>query len=348
MTPGPADPPLPTMIVGAYTPDGGGRGAGVTVWSPTGGGLTETSRLELASPSYLIPHRTEPWLFAVSETSPSSLTSLRIEPAGQLARLSSVPTDGDAACHLAWSPDGRHLVVAHYGSGSVSSVGLGAEGQLSAVVDRVQFEGTGPDPDRQTGPHAHQVVVDRAELLVADLGSDRVHRLTIDDAGRFATVTAPVRLPPGSGPRHLVVIEDHLVVACELSGEVWVGVRTPDGWRHTQTVPASGRTGPTAVPSAIRAADDLVFVANRGVETVAAFRLDPVEHRLSPVQEFAGGGAEPRDLVVTPDRLWLANQNADLVCVFDRAPDGSWRPDFQVPTPSPACIVLRPRSAAIA
>jgi 6-phosphogluconolactonase len=241
----------------------------------------------------------------VSETSPSLLTSLRIEPDGGLVRLSSVPTSGDAACHLAWSPDGRHLVVAHYGSGSVSSVAVTADGQLTGVVGRVRFIGSSPDPERQTEPHAHQVVVDGAELLVADLGTDQLYRLALDDSGQFATVAGAVGLPAGSGPRHLVVVADHLVVACELSGQLWVAVRTAEGWQHVQTVPASGRAGgPAAVPSAIRAHGEEIFVANRGPETVAVFGLDSDEHRLRPIQEFPGGGAEPRDLVVTSDRLW--------------------------------------------
>jgi hypothetical protein len=41
MTTGRAETALPTMIVGAYTPEGGGRGAGVTLWSLADGGLRE-------------------------------------------------------------------------------------------------------------------------------------------------------------------------------------------------------------------------------------------------------------------------------------------------------------------
>ena len=217
------------------------------------------------------------------------------------------------------------------------------------LVDRFRFAGSGPNPDRQAEPHAHQVVVDGAELLVADLGTDQLHRLMIDDGGRFSPLAPAVRLPAGSGPRHMVVVGDHLVVACELSGELWVAVRTPEGWQHVQTVPASTRgDGPAAAPSAIRAHGDEIFVANRGAETVAVCRLDRGGHRLHPVQEFPGGGAEPRDLVVTADRLWVANQDADLVCIFERAADCSWRPALQIRTPSPACIVLRPGPSAIA
>jgi 6-phosphogluconolactonase len=337
---------LRQVIIGGYTQEMSGVAVGVTSLVETRPGeLVERDVLALASPTYLIAHPDQPWLFAVSEGSPSVISSLQRDAEGRLSLISSVETGGDFACHLALAPDGRHLVVAHYGSGSVASVAVLDDGRLSERLDLYTFVGTGPDPDRQEGPHAHQVVFDGDQLLVADLGTDRLHRLNLGPEGRFASAGPAVELAPGSGPRHLVIIGDHLVVACELSAELWLGVRDGPGWRHVQTVPSSTRRASEPIaPSALRADGQEIFVANRFAGTVAAFHLDRSAPALTMTDEFDCGGPVPRDLVLDAGHLWVANQTSDLVSVFERG-EGSPRPAFQLTSPTPACIVLTSRGA---
>lgn len=344
------------LVVGAYTEEMGGRSTGVTTLTAstmaTSGAADWSAAgvLPLPSPSYLIAHPDQPWLFAVSEGSQSMVHSLLVTPGGRLERLSSVETGGDSACHLALAPDGSHLVVAHYGSGSVASVRIELDGRLSERVDLWSFAGSGPRADRQEGPHAHQVVVDGDELLVADLGTDRVHRLRLDADGRFAEGGPPVELPPGFGPRHLVVVEDHLVVAGELSAELWLGVRTESGWRPVLTVPASSRTSPEPIsPSALRHDGDTLYLANRGAGTVTVFTLDRAASTLTGQHEFDCAGTNPRDLVLTPARIWVADQTTDRITVFDRSEPGVPQLAYGLDLPSPTCIVaLDQETAAIA
>lgn len=334
--------------VGGYTSEMGGHALGVSTFSSApgvhadrDGDLHPVRTLELPSPTYLIVHPRQPWLFVVSEGAPSSVSSLLVQPDGGLSVLSTVPSGGDYACHLALSPDLGHVVVAHYGSGSVASFAVGPDGALGACADRRQFAGTGPDADRQEGPHAHQVIFDGSELLVADLGCDRVHRLRLDAGGRFEAVSDPVVLPAGFGPRHLVVAGDHLVVVGELSAQLRLARRTSGGWQHVRTVPTScAAPGALVQPSALRADGDLVFVANRGVGTVAVFRLDTAGDELVPVAEFAAGGSWPRDLVLTAEQLWVANQTDDQISIFARTPLPPAAPVAVIATPSPACMLL--------
>lgn len=339
------------VLVGGYTVEMGGHAIGITTLDARAdGGWVEPSTLRVASPSYLVIHPQQPWVFAVSEGSPSRLTSARVAADGSLTLLASVATGGDFGCHLALTPDAAHVVVAHYGSGSVASFAIGPDGGLSERRDLWQFSGSGTDPERQEGPHAHQVVFDGDVLLVADLGTDRVHRLQIARDGTFTDAGAAVELPPGTGPRHLVIVGgDHLLVAGELSAEVWLGVRTPTGWRHAQTVPASiAELDDRIAPSAIRADGDTVFVANRTAGTIAVFGLDRAAHHLTRVLEFSCGGPGPRDLVLHGSQLWVANQTTDVVSVFERNAWGAPRWASEISSPSPACIVPIGQFSAIA
>jgi 6-phosphogluconolactonase len=332
------------VIIGGYTAEMDGAATGVrslVADDANPGELTEVMTLPLPSPTYLIAHPVQQLLFAVTEGSPSQLHSIGRESDGRLSLVSSVESAGDSACHLALAPDGLHLVVAHYGSGSVSSFAIGEGGVLSPQIDLLALDGSGPDAERQAGSHAHQVVFDRDELLVADLGGDRIHRLRLGVDGELSIAAEPVALPPGSGPRHLVVLGDYLVVACELSAEVWLGGRTDDGWVERQTVLSSTASVADRIsPSAVRADGDTLYVANRGAGTVAVLTLDRLDGRLNPVTEFRCGGEWPRDLVIADDLIWVANQTNDLVAVFDRSALPSVERVFELASPSPASIVL--------
>jgi 6-phosphogluconolactonase len=234
--------------------------------------------------------------------------------------------------------------VADYGSGTVCSAPVGPDGRLGERSGFWRFAGSGPDSDRQEAPHAHQVVVDGAEVLVPDLGTDRVHRLRLGDDGELLEAGPPVLLPAGSGPRHLVVLGDHLVVATELSGELWLGRRSPeDGWSERDRVRCSARPGDGELyPSALRADGDTLLVANRGPGTVASFALDRDADALRLLDERSAGGRWPRDLVVTETLLWVANQAEDVVTVLERDGNPDLAPVLSVPVPAPACVLLLP------
>ena len=331
------------VFVGGYTAESGGNAVGVTSLLNERSGkrvrLEPHSTMPLTSPTWLTHHPRLPVLLATSETNPATLTSLRYEADGSLLLLSTVATGGDGACHVAVTADGAYAIVASYRSGLIATVPIDSTGILSDPVDGRQFGGSGPVANRQEGPHAHQVVVAGDELLVCDLGADQIHRLRIDDAGVLAGAGDPIGLPPGSGPRHLVVVAEHLVVACELSGELWLAVRDGAGWRQAQLVATSTREGHVQ-PSGIAADGTRVYVANRGVDTIAVFDLDPAAATLTPVTEFDCGGAWPRAISVDGGLLWVSNQNSDRVSVFEISPLPPAAPAVDLTLPSPTGVVL--------
>lgn len=347
------------IVLGGYTSEMGGSAPGLACyrWDAADSeavDLVAHPAVALRSPSWVEAHPDHSTVYTVSEGDPGRLHAVRLTADGQLSEGNTVPIDGTAACHLALTADARHLVVANYGDGKVSGFPIAADGSVGEQIGGYGFELSGPDQDRQDHSHAHQVVMDPASssddgevFWVPDLGGDAVHRMRIASDGTIATAGDAVRLPAGSGPRHLVLTGDHMVVACELSAQVWVGRRDGDTYRQVALVDASGRPNGTGderiYPSGIGLHQSeqhgvQVLVANRGCDSVAVFGL--VDDELSMRDEF-DTGAWPRDLKVDGDRLWLASQSGNQVIthLLDRE-TGRWVPDFAFPAPSPACILL--------
>jgi 6-phosphogluconolactonase len=336
-------PALRHVFVGGYTAESDGSAVGVSSLLNEGSGrrvrLEHASTLSLVSPTWLTRHPNLPVLLAAGETTPGTISSLRYAADGSLTLLSTVETGGDGACHVAVSPDGAYVIVASYRSGSLSTFAIADNGTLSDVVDTLQLAGSGPVRERQEGPHAHQAVVVGDEVLCCDLGGDQIFRLRIDGDGRLLPAADPIRLPAGTGPRHLVLADDHLVVACELSGELWLLTRDGDEWRAVVGVGTSARDGHVQ-PSGIATDGSRVYVANRGVDTIGVFDLDPAAHTLTAVTEFDCGGAWPRDITLDGGLLWVSNQNSDTIALFEVSPLPPAGAVVELAAPSPTGVVL--------
>lgn len=341
-------PAIRQLLIGGYTAESGGTATGIRALLNVAGGdsrlsLSERPTLRLPSPSYLIGHPDGPWVFVVSETSPSTVSSLEVDWDGNLRLISTVPSGGNGGCHAALSRDGRFVFVAHYGSGSIASFAVLADGALSERIDLLEFSGSGPNTERQESSHAHQVVVDGETLLVCDLGSDRIHRVSFDPAdGTLSEQADPIALPAGSGPRHLVLVEDFVTVVCELSAELWFARRTDDGFEHIRTVSSSASDDARVQPSAIVALDNRLFVANRGVDTISVFDVEQATGWLSRVTEFASGGEWPRDLLVRDGWLWVSNEFSHQICVFGISPLPPTEPATEISSPSPTSLLALP------
>lgn len=303
------------MIIGCYTTGAGGEGTGLVV----PGRATRAT----VSPSFVIVH--DGVVFAANETAEGAVSSFALD-AG-LTPLSSAPTGGSSPCHLAYHPAG-YVLAANYMSGSVS-VHPVTGGVLGERTDLAVHSGQGPVADRQEGPHAHQVVVHPdGAVTVVDLGIDRLVHYRLD--GGKLERTGETALPPGTGPRHMVVHPSGAwFVVSELSAKV---LRIVDGEVTESADTSSGK----AQPSAIVLDGDLLYVANRGVDTLAVFEVAPALRR---VTEKACGGTWPRDLALDGDRIHVANERSHAVVTFTTGRDP--QPTGEVfETPSPTCVAL--------
>ncbi|MFG1608892.1 lactonase family protein [Actinoplanes sp. NPDC049265] len=334
------------LFVGSYTGESGGRGEGIALLGrdPATGELSPRGvAARTPSPSFLTRHPVLPVLYAANELDEGTVSAFAVGPDGSLTPAGGAGTGGAHPCHVAVTPDGRHLLAANYSSGSVSVHPLDAAGRPGERTDLVALRGNGPDPDRQTGPHAHMVLPDAAgHVLISDLGSDRVWRARLDPiGGRLLDLAPAIVAAPGQGPRHLSRTPDGAVlVAGELSAELSWHRPGPDGWVTGGAAPASTAAG-VAYPSEITVGPDgrYVYVGVRGPDTVSVFAWDGA--RATPAGEVPTGGAWPRHLSVIGDHLYVANERSHAVTIF-RIDPATGLPSAQgapVGQPSPTCVL---------
>ncbi|MGC5363598.1 lactonase family protein [Streptomyces sp. DT24] len=341
-------------FIGSFT-SAGGSGITAAAVDPETGALTVLGATDtVPDPSFLAPAPDGAALYAVSETGHGAAAAFDISgelprPAGEVR-----PVDGEAPTHLALA--GGHLVTANYGSGSVTTVPVLADGTLGAAVSVLRHQGGGPDPDRQEGPHAHQVLPDPSGnwVLSVDLGTDSVRVCALDAHTGALRVHSETPLRPGTGPRHLAFHPGggHAYVVNELEPTVTVcrwdssaGTLEPLG--ETALLPDDAVTDPEVrvYPSEIVVAPGgrFVWTANRGHDSISVLALDATGERLSLVTTVDCGGHWPRDLALDPTGRWLYAAN-------ERSGDVSWfgvDPATGVPAlagsvdvPAASCVVF--------
>ncbi len=286
-------------------PDTGLPGRGATTATP--------------QPSYLALSADRRTLYAANEQQSGKVSAFAVGPAGELTGLGSRSSKGADPCYVHVHPDGQHLLTANYSSGTVAVHPIRPGGALGEASDVVKHTGSGPDPERQEGPHAHKVLTDVAGQFVhaVDLGADAVFTYRLS-AGKLAAA-GTLRLPPGSGPRHLSFHPSGAVayVANELKSTLAVlrydaarGAFTP-----SQTLPTAPRGDVRNSPSEVVVSHDgrFVYVANRGHDSIAIFAVDG--DRVTARGTVPCGGKVPRHIALSGDGrfLYVANQLSNQV-----------------------------------
>jgi 6-phosphogluconolactonase len=332
------------IYVGSYTSQpGGGRGIG----------FGPLDRIELvatiADASFLVRSADGRFLYVTNETATGNVSSFAIQPDGTLELVSERPTGGDHPCHLAIDPSGRFLLSANYTSGSVAIHPIAADGSLGEATQVLQREGTGPNKERQEGPHAHQIAFDPSGRYTfdVDLGSDTVYVSTLTEDGRLEAVDQ-LHIHPGAGPRHLAFhpSADAAYVINELDSTLTV-CRFIDGklqvvqTASTRPADSPGENFPAEL--LISADGRHLYGSNRGDNTVAVFAIAADGLSVELVQTIDSGGNWPRHLAFSNDgtRLYAANERSDTIATFViDAADGTLIPDGDpVSWPMPVCIL---------
>jgi 6-phosphogluconolactonase len=328
------------LLVGGYTPPmGEASGISLLGHDPALRTLTDRGTLVLTeSPSFLARH--DRGVYAVNEAEHGRISAFGWQD-GTLHRRSVQATGGAHPCHLAVHPNGRWLAVANYTGGSVSLHPIGADGDVGPLSQLIELHGSGPVADRQESAHAHQVVFDQDRLYVADLGSDRIWRFTLDPAAGTASAAEPWLLPAGFGPRQLLLRDGFGYVLGELSGQLAVFALDRAGRLDRPAEPVAVLPAAAEPLPAGNLAGTLIggespeqaYVSHRGGDRITELRLAGPAG--TPVRDRPSQGHWPRHVCSYGGYLYVANQLSGTVSCLSA--DGS--EVLVAPVASPACLL---------
>jgi 6-phosphogluconolactonase len=352
------------VYVGTYT-DGGSKGIYRCELDLASGRLSAAALAgEAASPSFLAIHPSRRFLYAVAEVGEfrgkkeGGVLAFAIDPkTGGLTLLNQQASGGAGPCHLVVDREGRHVLAANYGGGSVCVLPIGGDGRLGEATAFVQHQGRGPDPRRQEAPHAHSVNLDAANrfAFVADLGLDQVLIYKFDAAKGTLTPNDPpaIALDPGAGPRHFAFHSDgrHAYVINEMHSTVTgLSYDPPRGalklLQTVSTLPKgySGRNSTAEVQ--VHPSGKFLYGSNRGHDSIAVFRVDKKTGELSAAGHQADGIKTPRNFGIDPTGAYLiaANQGADSLVAFriDQQSGALTPAGSRVDVPRPVCVQMMP------
>ncbi len=279
----------------------------------------------------------------VADEAHNTIGVYRVEN-GAWTKLSEVSSQGAAPCYLSLDAAQSVLAVANYTGGDAVFYPIAKDGRLSAPTVR-QNKGTGPNTDRQDGPHAHwvQFAPDQRHAYSIDLGTDQLLGYSFDaKTGAVGEAFVACQLPGGDGPRHMVFAPDgqHAFMITELSNHAVVLRKIAEGRfeiiQTLSTLPTDFTAHSQAAHIALNTKGDRLYISNRGHNSIAVFAVKA--GRLSLLQIAPTLGNWPRffRLVEAHKRLIVAHQNDDTLVVFVINADGTLTPKNQtlhVPKP---------------
>lgn len=300
------------------------------------GDLTATGLVaEIPSPTYLALHPNGKFLYAVNEISnfegqrAGSVSSYSIDlSTGKLTHINTVSSKGGGPCHLAIDHTGKALFIANYGGGSVASYPIKADGSLGEAASFFQHKGTGADPKRQTGPHAHSVNISPDNRFVAatDLGLDQVLVYKLDAATATLTPNDPpfAKTQPGEGPRHLAFSPNgkfaYVVNELKPTMGVFAYDKAKGALQEIQNAPLLPKEH-TDISYAAEVRVDpkgkFVYGSNRRADSLTIFSIGK-DGKVTAVDRVPTQGKNPRDFNLDPTGSFLiaANQDSDNLVIF--------------------------------
>jgi 6-phosphogluconolactonase len=320
-------------FVGTYTTKTSSKGIYAFRYEAKDAKLTPLGvAAETQDPSFVAIDPGKKYLYAVNEAGKSSMVSAFALDAhtGKLTLLNQLPALGEDPCYISLDRSGKYVLVANYTSGNVVVFPILADGRLGEHTALVQDAGTlGPNKERQEGPHAHwiETTPDNRFVLSVDLGIDEVLIYKFDAGHGTLSPGKPafVKLPGGTGPRHLAISPNKkfAYTVDELNSTVTAFSFDPRNANLTalqtiSTVPkdTTGRNDTAEIT--VHPSGKFLYASNRGHDTIALFRIDQATGKLTAGGEFPIDGREPRDFTIDPSGNFLlsADQLSDKIVVF--------------------------------
>jgi 6-phosphogluconolactonase len=335
---------------------GSGPGIGFSVarFDPATGALTTPLLdVEAVQPAFFVIHPDGRHLYTCNSGSPGGISAYAIDPGtAHLTWINRVPSGGDEPSYVCLDQTGRFVLVANYNAGNVAVFALRPDGGIGARTALIQHTGRSVNPERQTHPYAHSIVVDPTNrfALAADLGTDRLDVYRFDEkTGALAPNDPPfATVKPGSGPRHVkfhpngrwvYVINE---MGCTVTAFNWDPIRGAlTEFQTIPTLPADFNGTSTCAEVLVHPNGRFLYGSNRGHNSIVVFAIDPENGCLTPVEHVPTRGKTPRNFAFDPSGEWIlcTNQDSDNAVVFrvDGTTGRLTQTGQPIPVPGPFC-----------
>lgn len=342
------------FYIGTYTRPGGSRGIYRSTLDPAAGKLGEPQlAAEVENPSYLAVRPDGKSLYAALEFTGGEVAAYRIAEGGRLAPLNRQSWSGAGPCHLGVSPDGGLLLASAYGQGSLACFPIRPDGNLGPASSSFQNSGSGPNKQRQEGPHLHSAHFFNGLALACDLGTDQILVFRVE--GDKLAPETPVAAPPGGGPRHLALHPNGKFVFANLEmgnavcAYAWDGRSLKLLQTEKTLPPGTDETGKTTAAIVLSPDGRRLYVSNRGHDSVAVFSVSS-KGRLKLLQIAPAGVRVPRGMALDPSGKWLVvagQESDDLASLRVDAKTGRLsEPVSRVRVGAPVCVAFVPPAPA--
>ncbi|MBK6634983.1 MAG: lactonase family protein [Chitinophagaceae bacterium] len=345
------------LLVGTYT---SGKSEGIYVYTFNVANA-ETRFVHVAkssNPSFLAVSTNNKFVYAVNENADStgsavsgSISAFSFNAAnGGLTALNKISSVGKHPCYVAVDKSGKWVFAGNYSSGNIGLLRLHTDGSLDSIQQIIQHSGSGPDKNRQQGPHVHATFLssDNTYLFVPDLGIDTVKVYNFKKSKGKLKLHATAASKPGSGPRHFDIAPGNKFAYLleEMSGTVVCYKLRKGNLQFQQRISILRADYKGAIGGAdIHVSPDgkFLYCSNRGDDnSISIFAIHPADGKLTLIGHQQTFGKTPRNFNFDPSGnfLLVANQNTNEIVIFKIERDTGLLTDTgkRINVPNPVCI----------
>ncbi|MCT6592515.1 lactonase family protein [Pantoea dispersa] len=307
------------------------------------------------NPSFLIVSEKFKRLYSVHGDG-ATVSSFRLnEWSGMPEYEETIRCHGENPVHLTFDRAQKNLLIVNYASGNLAGIRLDEQGRFKdSAILRSLPEVCGPHKVEQRSSHPHFIgrIVnngfDTDWYVIPDKGSDTVYAAHLKNGQVAEIISGKSR--ESAAPRHAVIhpFRSFIYIANELDSTLTTWHFDPDSKTlspiHTISVISPQRHTLTRASGIDITADGgMVYVSNRGDNSVAQIEIDPMTGLPVSVSWVSSMGDFPRFLCLSPEQrfLYVANERSDSIVQFSLDKNNTLTPTGQViETGSPVCLAF--------
>lgn len=295
----------------------------------------------IADPSFLAITPNGKHIYSVSEKDDSTAALYAIELIQNditcsMRIINSQLTEGEAPCYVNLYEKSCMALTANYNGSSVSVFSIDKKtGSIRPNIHVEHYGGHGINPERQEKPHIHCVefTPDSSLLLVNDLGTDRIHVVSLPDSIDAEEPTSffdtaekyDLKVEDGSGPRHLTFAPNgrFAYLINELSGMVTVFEYKDRRLSQIQSATCDSIHAQGSADIHISPDGKFLYASNRLKDDgISIFSIDQDNGLVAKIG-YQLTGIHPRNFAITPNGKFLlcACRDSNIIQVFKRNAD---------------------------